>query len=1273
MADIKTLLKDARKLIDEKDYKGAQECCKNILRKDKQNYFGLVLLGKSLQDSEQAPLAYQKAIASKPDHPLAWQGLANYYERKENTSDKTKLFGIYNEMLNLQMEEEKSIEIIIKLGQLGCELKSIEALSIIANFLLKDNVLSLNKAAEKQFMDLLKSNITVDDENIPVILKSLHKMYSEDPNDSLEILLCKVIIRKSDFASAVEEIINLKFFPNNVLLRDWLCKQLCSKYAEDMSFSGFQIENHIDTISEGIMNSKYPSLLRSMLCYDKGLYLEAYKQCVPLINYQEADITEATFVIKCTIMLKKWSVTQKLASNFLTKVKDEKFATTLKRFLILSLTKQQKWKQAISHAQEIPIESLDNLELASLAECCIEAGEPADHIMNHLVSTEYYKQLQALLLLKQNKYDQVIELLEGSAEGSLHIFYLGKAYWELKQYDKCIIYLLKAAKLNPDHADTFLYLGHFYHHHKSDLQKAKKCYEKAQSINPINMTIAKSLSEIYVKLQQRDDDFELLNSLAKSSSNIEPWVNFRLGLHYSNRREWENAILNFRNVIKLNQNDTTAFECLADAYYSRGSYTSALRAYNKVMSLDQSKSAHCLTRIGLIYSLLTQYEEAVSTFEKVFVIDPYSFLALKGIAETWMRIAKKKVEAKIFGTARDCAQHAIDYITKALSKQNQFLCFWRLLADNLMFITKLPNKYAFVNMPVLSKESGNNFEISKKEKLEIFPQAIACYSHIAKQNQQVSSYDLASAYLAFYNENKKIVNCHISFNLTLNCIKERPTLWRNWNLLGKICLAIKKYEIAQHCFIKALLVTRKWSVAKIWCNLGTLYLKLKLYKLSNYCFSRGQSALPSHPQSWIGQALIAEAIREEEAMDLFRHASRLGYHPESALGYADWVCRTLKNNKYKENSESKYEIEGLFAIPYAIDLVEWYCNFESSDPCAYNILGILQERFGLIRSAIQSYEKAFEYASDDKKNITLLNIGRILVRMEKYDEAIKIYKAITEASLESTTGLAFALFKNNLYEESYSVYDTALHWLSNSEAEKADLLVAMAGIVYMHKGADDAKTILFHSIQVSHKKPTPHSLFAICSLGLIQSDQGLSKLALSELRKYERESRYGYDIGFLKSYISVCEDNMGQAIKLLSDCLHDHPSNALLWFCMAQYCLKATNTKAKVASCCAQKALSSAHHGEFDCNFGKILASASIAEHLAGDKNKALLLAKGGLHMYPNQAEIWAALLFSLLAHKVWSENKKWLLGATAHMRKSLNISRPLGRWLILMEKKLCK
>ncbi|XP_014370547.2 tetratricopeptide repeat protein 37 [Papilio machaon] len=1268
MTDIKSLLKEARKLIDEKNFKEAQECCKNILRKDKQNYLGLVLLGKALNESDQAPLAYQKAIAAKPDHPLAWVGLANYYERKDDDVAKLKLIPIYGEILKLQIDEEKALECITKLGQLGITLKKGKTLFTLAEFMKNIQDGKLHEAAQEKLLVLLKADIICEEEDISIILDVFTHIYNKEPSESLQILWGKLILQKQNFNNSVIEVIQLSFFSENVVLREMLCKYLCEKFVVNNSFLDFPIESYYEKITTGIENSKYPGLLQSMIYYSKGLYLEAYRQSVPLINYQEAEVTEATFIIRCTIKLKKWPVTQKLVTNFLTKVKDLNFANDLKKMLFLSLAEQKKWKHAVNIIKEFPMESLSISEQSYFAKCLIEINEPVDHIIQKLKSTEHYLELQALYYLKEKKYTEVITLLENENCNMLHFLYMGIAYWEQKQYEKCLLNLLKAAKMDSEHPDTFLYLGYYYYYYKEDVSKSKKCFEKAYSINNTDTNIIKHLSEVYSKLQLKNEDFELLNN-AKNCLKMTEWIDFKLGLHYLSRREWDNAINNFRNVIKMNHNNLNAFECLADAYYSRGSYTSALKAYNKVISLSPERSSHCLTRIGYIYSLLTEYENAISTFEAVLKVDPSSLLALKGISETWMRIAKKKFNAKLYGSARDTAQFAVNYLTKALTIEKKHSCFWNLLAESLVFITKLPNKYSFVYM----KNTQSDFEegVVKKEKSVIFPQILACYSRVAKQKQQITSYDLASVYLSYYHETKNLVHLQISFNLALACIKMKPSVWKNWNLLGKICMFLKKYDIAQHCFIKALLLTRKWSIAKVWCNLGTLYVKLQLCKLANYCFWRGQSTLPSYPQSWIGQGIIAETIREEEAMDLFRHASRLGYHPESALGYADWVCRTLKNEDCQRDTDLKYVIEGLHAVTYAIDLVEWFSSFEPDNACACTILGILQERNGLLRSALKSYEKGCDNAEDDKKNITLLNIGRIQVRIGNYDDAINTYKAITEASLDSTCGLALALYKKGLYEEAYSAYDTALHWLSNNDNEKADLLVAMAGIAYMYKGVDDAKTLLFHSIQISQKKPTPYSLFAICSLGIAHSDQSLSKLALSELQKYEHDPDFGYDIGFLKSYL-VGDDNVELGIKLLSDSLQNHPSNANLWFCLAQYCLKASD-KAKIASRCAQRAIISARYSEQDCNSPKMLATASIAEHVAGDRTKAMVIAKEGLHMYPCQSEVWAAVLLSILNNKIWLEKKDWILSAIVNMRRNLDISRPLSRWVTLLEKKLSK
>lgn len=1270
MADVKSLLKEARKLIDEDKFKEAQECCKDILRKDKQNYLALVLLGKSLQNSEQAALAFQKAIACKRDNPLAWHGLAGYYEKCDDDESKCKLLPVYDDMLKLSLEEGKLLDILNKIGQLGCSLRNTIAIKIIVKYIQDTHEPSLVSVAEKQFINLLKNGVTYEPEDLPSFLNFLNNIYSNNPGDPiLELTIVKVITQIYELQTAIEKITDLSFYSTNKIVREWLCQYLFTSFVRLGAFEGFNINNIYETLSKDITEYKYAGLLKSILHYEKEEFLEAYKQCIPLINYNAPDKYEILFIVRCTIKLGNWYVAQKLSTYFLNKVKDENIIAELRKYLFLSLAKQEKWQQALSTiVSDFDVNSFSIDERALLAECYIEAKEPLKGLLETLIDTEYYLPLQALSLIKDNNYEETISLLENetTSTNGLNYYYLGLAYWQLKEYEKCHINFLKSAKLNPNHAYTFLYLGNFYKQCNNDLEKAKKCYEKAYNIKPHGKDIAINLSEVYATLDLSTLHYDLLISLETTEFKDQSWVHFRLGLHLLNEKNWEQAIIKFRNVITHNQNDSIAFECLADAYYGRGSYTSALRAYDKVLTLSPNKSVHALTRIGYIHMLLTDYIKALSTYEEVLKIDNNSLLALKGIADTWMKIAQKKLNFNLYGSARDSIQNALNYIVIALTKENTYTCFHKMLGDSFIFLTKLPTKHSYVYFKNVLLDLQDNKKIEREE---IVAYAIACYTHIVKQRKQTSSYDLALAFLMRYGESSKEFNCQVAFNMALSCVKKKPSQWCNWNLLGKLCYHIKKYNLAQHCFIKALLVTPKWSVADIWCNLGTLYLKIKLYKLANYCYWRGQSILPSYSQSWIGQALIAEVLREEEALDLFRHATRLGYHRESALGYADWVCRTLKSAKV-DSPNLKYDIHELYAVPYAIDLMHWFCCFESDNACAYTMLGLLQEQYGVFRIARKSYENALLYADETKKNIALMNIGRICLRLEDYDSAILNFKAITEATLDSACSLALAFFKKGLYEDAYSTYDTALHWLSDGHHEKADVLVAMAGILYMFKGPDEAKILLFQSIQLSQGKPTPHSLFAVCGIGILHSDDNLSKLAISELKKFENNASLYIDIGFLKSYFLVCDDKMDDAIKSISDTVYSYPDCAILWFYLAQYCLKAS--KVHAASVCAQRALSAARYQSNSINRPALmLAIASVAEQERGNGDLGFVLAKKGLHMYPQSSEIWAALIYYLLSSKLYNDKKKWISFATGHMRKHLDMSRNLSRWINLLDKKL--
>lgn len=165
--------------------------------------------------------------------------------------------------------------------------------------------------------------------------------------------------------------------------------------------------------------------------------------------------------------------------------------------------------------------------------------------------------------------------------------------------------------------------------------------------------------------------------------------------------------------------------------------------------------------------------------------------------------------------------------------------------------------------------------------------------------------------------------------------------------------------MAQHCFIKALNIDKKSAVS--WTNLGVLYLIHGQIKLANKAFGRSQQADTGYINAWTGQAYIAERIGEDdEAMDLFKHSTSLGYTPESAIGFAHWVCLILNSEDLMADRRFRYTIEKLHALPIAMDSIQWFCDAEDDKATAESLcfLGYLYYRQRIWSKAIESFRRA---------------------------------------------------------------------------------------------------------------------------------------------------------------------------------------------------------------------------------------------------------------------------------------------------------------------------
>lgn len=396
-------------------------------------------------------------------------------------------------------------------------------------------------------------------------------------------------------------------------------------------------------------------------------------------------------------------------------------------------------------------------------------------------------------------------------------------------------------------------------------------------------------------------------------------------------------------------------------------------------------------------------------------------------------------------------------------------CLWHLLGNCLDFAGLLPLTFSLLDLPGSLAGSSEPFVTSTRNQL--FELASRCYCRAIKINNDhpLLWYQLAANY--YYRANKysdspenQKSNYQLAQETVKNAIKLNPSSWMNWNLLGVICATkeINNLKLAQHAFIQAVTVDKKSYTS--WTNLGVLYLTQSQIKLANKSFAMAQQSEPNYLNAWVGQAMIAEHIEDvDESLDLFRHCTQLGFHPEAAIGYAHWVCTILDSHKNVEETRFHYAIENMHAVPVALDAVNWYCRNDDESTCVEGLcfLGYLSFRQGLWRHSIQAFVAALKKSDGTTKDIILTNLGYCYLKANEPNKAVDSFSTVATATYKSTIGLALAYFKAEQYQEAYSVYDSALQWLASNDSEKSMILIATSSMVYAFQGQKDAKNLLF--------------------------------------------------------------------------------------------------------------------------------------------------------------------------------------------------------------------
>ncbi|XP_070156887.1 superkiller complex protein 3 [Polyergus mexicanus] len=1286
--DIKILLKEARESFKQNEYLETMKKCKKVLKKDKNNYTALILLARAMQEIEefksQVALVLQKAVEIQPNNPLAWQGLVAYYEKMSQDNDNwEKLALAYCKLLQLDSDFPKFTYFINKVSEIVLRTKNddilsqvLDTLSVLREVSTKEKTSLIDKTLAWVLTEYSDNSMTKYHQFYEHILASVINDTDLVNRQEYYRKYLKMLYDSNKFTILLTAAQDMHFqFPQDACPLEWIC----CVYYEKTILNEKDFDINITQIYESLLKLNANS---EVALIAKAAYLKSTEK---LINSREClnqAISLNTQLFYAWLLLSKvyyklycWEQTENASKQALqlmkSHLKDKLYCKVKLRLLeaMSRINNKQKLTQTQQTCEELlKTEPSVQLQLIYARTSVLLDKPDAIAVLSNLESQDEIKIqaliLKALYLKKHKQYEEAINTLELTLNNSEAWLTFGKIYWDMGDYKHSLMAFLNGVQADRNNWECMIYLGHYYREHGNDIERSRRCYYTALQINPNSEEAGIGLSTAYRLLKNTDANIQLLQRVTMQQPTGAKWAWLQLGLQYLDQGDVGQAIKALQHVIRTDPNDNHSWESLADAYLVRGAHTSALKSYQRALQLNP-EALYPMIQLANIKLLIGQHKEAKEDFESILKNDKPYILALKGLAQACLGLARENITKQFLCRARENLQQAADNLTDAIMIRSDLSCNWKLLGDVCFRTAGMPEKYCYLRVkPILMKCDSIEEHMSIRGN-EILRLSIRCFCRALStaQNSALLWHDLACCYLmqldrdSTVNKDDTAAKCLAAAK---HAVKLCPQSWLHWNILGVICISpyIKNYALAQHCFVMA--IDRESNNAIAWSNLGTLYLHLGDIYRANEAFSRAQRADPGYINSWIGQGIIAENLLRKEAMDLFRHSTELGYHNEAALGYAHWVLTTLLNSAMKRDPLFVYVIEKMHAIPAAVDVLTWYTEHVPNDVYALNTHGLLLERLKLYNTAIKQFIKALKLSQDEEGDMISINLARVLIQVGKHEQAIELCRQVKRGSFNSQCHLALSLFKAKQYEESYNMYEAALHWMADTETHKANVLCAMAAIAYIFQGADAVKTLLFQCIQI--KPPTIAGFLATAALGILHNDFNLTSLVLKELKPYTDHHEYGHHIITLSAYYHVIQGNLTEAIRIFSKAIFRHPNDIKYWVGLVRVSL--LNKNLDIFRKCAQTALVlSRNTSMIDIVY---VACASAYSHFG--MTEGLRQAQKNIFTYPTNVESWANFIAALLPRctdKDSKINNQWMLSLISMIRSQFQTSEYMSQWLL--------
>jgi len=251
----------------------------------------------------------------------------------------------------------------------------------------------------------------------------------------------------------------------------------------------------------------------------------------------------------------------------------------------------------------------------------------------------------------------------------IYHFFLAEKYKMLEEYDKAILEYDNCLNLKPKESSIFFEMGKIFFSQGS-IEESLSYINQATSLNPRNKWYLYFLQEIFYQTSDKKNQARTWKKLISLDSQNQIYY-LELIKNYLSTDQIKLALKEITKAKSLFENNNSELKYLeVDAYVINNQFEKAIKILNDA-NLNEPKNLIFLQKLSEIYIQMSEYELALSVYDKILKLDSENSTALltsHKIIQTQSKFEKElEIFLKIFKSNQINADQKINVLFEVFS------------------------------------------------------------------------------------------------------------------------------------------------------------------------------------------------------------------------------------------------------------------------------------------------------------------------------------------------------------------------------------------------------------------------------------------------------------------------------------------------------------------------------------------------------------------------------------------------------------------------------